>query len=409
VNNVAIRVENLWKRYQIGHKQEAYGTLRDAIASTLGAPLRVLRNRDRKGHPKEFWALQDISIEVNQGEVLGIIGRNGAGKSTLLKILGRVAYPSKGRAEISGRVGSLLEVGTGFHPELTGRENIYLNGAILGMKRREITWKFDEIVEFAEIEQFLDTPVKRYSSGMYLRLAFAVAAHLETDILLVDEVLAVGDAAFQKKCLGKIRAVATEGRTIVFVSHNMAAIHALCSSAIVLDRSRIICQGSPGRCISFYSDQYSQIHGSSWVRSQEGDSGSLVITQVNSSMRGEQPNQVLELDIEMNSRSKHKPAFLAVDILDVTGIAIMQALPKLESFIEHTRHHHKVRVEIDLPPLVPGQYLATVWVGSHNTETLDEVREVIGFEVFESPTLGRTYPHTVEHGYIVPHSSVRYD
>ena len=230
---VAIKVENLSKKYVIGAAQERQDTLRDWLV----AAGRSLRRRPTAEN--EFWALRDVSFEVQRGEVVGVIGRNGAGKSTLLKILSRITEPTSGRAYINGRVGSLLEVGTGFHPELTGRENIFLNGAILGMRRTEIARKFDEIVAFAEIEKFLDVPVKRYSSGMYVRLAFAVAAHLEPEILLVDEVLAVGDAAFQKKCLGKMGDVAREGRTVLFVSHNMSAMQRLCQNAIFLQDGRL--------------------------------------------------------------------------------------------------------------------------------------------------------------------------
>ena len=226
MSDIAIRVENLGKMYRIGRAQQRHDTLRDLIVDTA-AHIKDWGKRGDKSD-ETIWALKDVSFEVRRGEVVGIIGRNGAGKSTLLKILSRITEPTTGRAEIHGRVGSLLEVGTGFHPELTGRENIYLNGAILGMRRFEIERRFDEIVAFSEIERFLDTPVKRYSSGMYVRLAFAVAAHLEPEILLVDEVLAVGDAAFQKKCLGKMGNVAETGRTVLFVSHNMAAVSNLC-------------------------------------------------------------------------------------------------------------------------------------------------------------------------------------
>jgi lipopolysaccharide transport system ATP-binding protein len=243
MSEIAIRVEKLSKRYQIGVAQQRHDTLRDALGANL-ARLRPTRHGPRAArHAEEFWALQDVSFEVKRGEVVGIIGRNGAGKSTLLKILSRITEPTSGQAQIHGRVGSLLEVGTGFHPELTGRENIYLNGAILGMRRFEIERKFDEIVAFAEIEKFLDTPVKRYSSGMYVRLAFAVAAHLEPEILLVDEVLAVGDAAFQKKCLGKMGDVAREGRTVLFVSHNMAAVQSLCNTSVLLSDGSIAARG----------------------------------------------------------------------------------------------------------------------------------------------------------------------
>ncbi len=253
MSDLAIRVEGLSKRYRIGHTVDSYRTLRDALARAAAAPLRRLRRTSTaEASDSYIWALRDVSFEVRQGQVLGIIGRNGAGKSTLLKILSRVTEPTEGYAEIHGRVGSLLEVGTGFHPELTGRENIYLNGAILGMKRAEIERKFDEIVAFAEVEKFIDTPVKRYSSGMYLRLAFAVAAHLEPEILVVDEVLAVGDAEFQRKCLGKMDDVARQGRTVLFVSHNMSAILRLTQETLVLDRGRLILRAPTPEAVDFY-------------------------------------------------------------------------------------------------------------------------------------------------------------
>jgi lipopolysaccharide transport system ATP-binding protein len=246
--NDAIRVEDLGKRYRIGGLPSGYRTLRDALASSV----RRLSRREPPPSTDTIWALRHINFNVERGQVLGIIGRNGAGKSTLLKLLSRVTDPTEGKAEIYGRVGSLLEVGTGFHPELTGRENIYLNGAILGMKRAEIERKFDEIVDFAEVRKFIDTPVKRYSSGMYLRLAFGVAAHLEPEILVVDEVLAVGDAEFQRKCLGKMSDVAHEGRTVLFVSHNMSAILRLTEETIVLDKGQIVMRGPTPEAVDFY-------------------------------------------------------------------------------------------------------------------------------------------------------------
>jgi lipopolysaccharide transport system ATP-binding protein len=257
-SNIAIRVSHLSKQYKLGGREEPYHTLRDAIVNSLKVPLKVFH----KAPPVEgFWALKDVSFDVEPGEVVGIIGRNGAGKSTLLKILSRITSPTEGTVELHGRVGSLLEVGTGFHPELTGRENIYLSGSILGMKRREIDAKLDEIVKFSEIEKFLDTPVKRYSSGMYVRLAFAVAAHLEPEILLVDEVLAVGDAAFQKKCLGKMGDVAKEGRTVIFVSHNMTAIMSLCQRVIVLNHGGIIEDSEPNKAVEVYLNSESSKSG----------------------------------------------------------------------------------------------------------------------------------------------------
>ena len=259
-NKVAISCEGIGKRYWIG-RQERYRTLRDTLAEMARAPFRRLASLwpspsnagDRK---PELWALKDVSLEVRHGEVLGIIGRNGSGKSTLLKVLSRITRPTEGQAEIRGRVGSLLEVGAGFHPELTGRENIYLNGSILGMTRREIERKFDEIVEFSECGRLLDTPMKHYSTGMYVRLAFAVAAHLETEILLVDEVLAVGDAAFQKKCLGKMSEAAGHGRTVLFVSHNMIAVDSLCSRAICLYEGKVVLEGLPGQVTSRYLQEW---------------------------------------------------------------------------------------------------------------------------------------------------------
>jgi lipopolysaccharide transport system ATP-binding protein len=257
VSGAAIRVENLGKMYRIGGPVERYRTFRDTVAQGFARAGRRVRSWFGGGNgaaPKyeTIWALKDVSFEIQPGEVVGVIGRNGAGKSTLLKILSRITEPTEGRAVVRGRVGSLLEVGTGFHPELTGRENVYLNGAILGMKRAEVDRKFDEIVAFAEIEKLIDTPVKHYSSGMYLRLAFAVAAHLDPEILLVDEVLAVGDAAFQGKCLGKMKEVGEGGRTILFVSHNMAAIRTLCSRCILIREGRLAAQGDPADIVDDY-------------------------------------------------------------------------------------------------------------------------------------------------------------
>jgi lipopolysaccharide transport system ATP-binding protein len=267
--DVVIRVDGLGKRYQIGQTLDLARTFRETLVSLprfLGHKVKEVASTLRdSGNDSDtprgtFWALKDVGFEVKQGEVVGIIGRNGAGKSTLLKILSRITAPTAGRAEIYGRVGSLLEVGTGFHPELTGRENIYLNGAILGMKRAEIARKFDEIVEFAEVTKFLDTPVKRYSSGMQVRLAFAVAAHLDPEILIIDEVLAVGDAEFQKKCLGKMSHVAKGGRTVLFVSHNMQAVKRLCGRAILLGEGKVQAEGNVDEVVDLYLSLNSKSH-----------------------------------------------------------------------------------------------------------------------------------------------------
>jgi lipopolysaccharide transport system ATP-binding protein len=265
MTDYAIRVNGIGKQYSLGGKATGYRTLRDSIVDTFTWPARMLKG-ELRNRSEKIWALRDISFDLHRGKVLGVIGRNGAGKSTLLKILSRVTEPTAGYAEINGRVGSLLEVGTGFHPELSGRENIFLNGAVLGMKRREIAKKFDEIVEFSGVEKFIDTAVKHYSSGMYLRLAFSVAAHLEPEILVVDEVLAVGDAEFQRKCLGKMSDVAEAGRTVLFVSHNMSAILRLTEESIVLDKGQMVYRAPTREAVDFYmSSGLSQSGERTWL------------------------------------------------------------------------------------------------------------------------------------------------
>jgi lipopolysaccharide transport system ATP-binding protein len=421
-SNTIISVENVGKRYTIRHKSERYATLRDVLARKAAGSFRAIgeKMRNRNGlngsyshlspssrssdSIEDFWALREVSFEVKQGDVIGIIGRNGAGKSTLLKILSRITEPSEGRIRIKGRVASLLEVGTGFHPELTGRENIFLNGAILGMSRVEIKAKFDEIVAFAEVERFLDTPVKRYSSGMYVRLAFAVAAHLEPEILIVDEVLAVGDGEFQKKCLGKMSAVADSGRTILFVSHNMAAISNLCQRAMLFSQGRLALLSNVHECIAEYGHSTSGSHESIWTRPPTLEPGQLSYKSLSVKVEGKQPQLSLRIDFVLESNSMHKPAFVSFDITDASGVAQMQALPELEGFVYPREHAQSFQVLVDLPPLIPGQYWVSPWVGSHNSETLDMIQQCVAFEVSHSPTLGRTFPHTTSHGYIVPRS-----
>jgi lipopolysaccharide transport system ATP-binding protein len=272
-SDLAIQAEGVSKRYRLGRLQGGYDLLSERLVARLKSGTRTRPSRD-------FWALQDVGFEIPHGETFGILGRNGAGKSTMLKILSRVTPPTRGRVTVRGRVGALLEVGTGFNMELTGRENVFLNGAILGMRRGEITRKFDDIVEFAEVQRFIDTPVKRYSSGMYLRLAFSVAAHLEPDVLIVDEVLAVGDAAFQRKCLGKMGDVTREGRTVVFVSHNTAAVENLCQKAIVLEQGRVVFSGGVKDAIGVYMTQVlSTVTATSLAdRTDRGGSGDLRLT-----------------------------------------------------------------------------------------------------------------------------------
>src|SRR5689334_2024963 len=320
-----IKVEGLGKQYRVGALAQKFPTLRDSLANAVRKPLDMLR---ANGHTELFWALRDLEFDVAPGEVIGIIGRNGAGKSTLLKILSRITEPTTGRVELYGRVASLLEVGTGFHPELTGRENVFLNGAILGMRKAEIERKFDEIVAFAEIEKFLDTQVKRYSSGMYVRLAFAVAAHLEPEILIVDEVLAVGDAEFQKKCLGKMQEVSQRGgRTVLFVSHNMTAVRSLCSCGIVLKDGSLSFNGSAHDAVENYLGTTSLVPNCGWSRDPAAPRANLSIESIAVALKGDQPNHQLQVDVGLASHSAHPPAFIAVDFFDLFGGWLMQAIP----------------------------------------------------------------------------------
>src|SRR5688500_12574647 len=287
MSGIALQVENLAKKYEIALGKHRHDTLRDQISEAVRSMFRS--NGRSHGGKETFWALKDISFEIKKGELVGVIGRNGAGKSTLLKILSRITVPTSGKADIYGRVASLLEVGTGFHPELTGRENVYLNGAILGMKKAEIDRKFDEIVAFAEIDTFLDTPVKHYSSGMYVRLAFAVAAHLESEILIVDEVLAVGDTAFQKKCLGKLDDVARGGRTVLFVSHNIGVVQALCNRAILLQNGSIFMDNNAAETVGAY------------LRKLEGYAGQELATRLDRSGKGLVRITHVDISIDANS------------------------------------------------------------------------------------------------------------
>jgi lipopolysaccharide transport system ATP-binding protein len=380
MSDIAIRVENLGKRYRIGQR-ERYYALRDVLARSLTAPFRFLHRNNQSPipdpqSPNFIWALKDVSFEVKQGEVVGIIGRNGAGKTTLLKILARITEPTEGYAEVRGRVGSLLEVGTGFHPELTGRENIYLSGAILGMTKREIDQKFDEIVTFSGVEPFLDTPLKHYSVGMQMRLAFAVAAHLEPEILLVDEVLAVGDLEFQKKCLGKMEEVSRSGRTVLFVSHQMNQIRRLCERVIWLDGGRIVREGPTHEVVSAYE---AAMTSGEWLRQERPDASHVKARFLKWEIvapRGDQPNVLTDLGpvtirflVQVNEPVR----------LGVHGIALFNSEGQLmwawaANNLSLDVGMHELRYTFPMLPLKPGSYgwhvslydsngLADVWYG----------------------------------------------
>jgi lipopolysaccharide transport system ATP-binding protein len=398
MNDIAIRVENLGKMYRIGGEQESYQTFRDAITRTVSAPFRrasdLLRGQSygAAGLKEEIWALKDISFEVKRGEVVGIIGRNGAGKSTLLKVLSRITEPTSGYADIYGRVGALLEVGTGFHPELTGRENVYLNGAILGMSRRDIDRKFDEIVDFAGVEKFIDTPVKHYSSGMGLRLGFAVAAYLEPDILVVDEVLAVGDAEFQKKCLGRMTDIAGEGRTVLFVSHNMAAISSLCQSAFLLNQGQIIYKGTSSEAISYYiqnSQNIVQQDLSDRIDRTGTQSTRVEVIHFRSS-QGIITDTVLsgeDVEIELHYASTHKNLLnkVKVNLVFVSEIGVRLFCchsDVINSSIGNLDSSGKLICNIPKLPLIPGRYsldFALVIDG----QSTDVVNDAGSFNVIE--------------------------
>jgi len=334
VSNFAIRVENLSKLYRIG-QYEYHKTLRESIMEAIFTPFHLIRAKSQRANSPQtnedntIWALKDVSFEVKQGEVVGIIGRNGAGKTTLLKILSSITEPTSGRAQTRGRLGSLLEIGTGFHPELTGRENIYLNGVILGMKRSEIGEKFDEIVAFAEIEKFLDTPVKRYSTGMYVRLAFSVAAHLEPEILLVDEVLAVGDATFQKKCIGKMGDIAHEGRTVLFVSHNMGAIGQLCKRTVWLDGGQVKKIGPTYEIIHDYLNPSTSTIGT-WHNSLTNEVDSEIkLVSASISTKGKSQTGIVRFDEGFNLEIDYEiqtpigsPWTLVFRVSDSSGVGI---------------------------------------------------------------------------------------
>jgi len=399
MSDIAIRCEGLGKQYRIGER-ESYKALRDVITDSVASPFRRLRSAMSNGNgssirnpksaiPNSFWALKDISFEIQRGEVVGVIGRNGAGKSTLLKILSRITAPTEGEVEIKGRVGSLLEVGTGFHPELTGRENIFLNGAILGMRKAEIDRKFDEIVAFAEVEKFIDTPVKRYSSGMYVRLAFAVAAHMETEILLVDEVLAVGDAQFQKKCFQKMRDVRQHGCTILIVSHNMAAIRQLCQRGITLDQGRMIELGE----VNQVADGYEAMLNRQGAHARRIETISFVIEDVRvHSTSGPVIKTFDSVEIRVKVTAKTDildpglyVGFLTAESQRVAGLDFkdFNSAPAIR-----TGHQCEFGFLVENFPLLAGQYQLEIHVKDMAFHKFEFVSQTFPFQVIEVPIYG---------------------
>ncbi len=402
MSDLAIRVEGLSKEYLIGRKQETYKTLRDSLSEALLSPFRraskLLRGQATGAAELDevIWALKDISFELKRGEVIGIIGRNGAGKSTLLKILSRITEPSKGFAEIHGRVGSLLEVGTGFHAELTGRENIYLNGAILGMRRQEIERKFDEIVAFSEVEKFIDTPVKHYSSGMYLRLAFAVAAHLDPEILIVDEVLAVGDMAFQNKCLGKMQDVAGHGRTVLFVSHNIWAIQSLCTRCLVLEKGGQEFDGRVEQAVAIYARRFKSFSQTDLAtRTDRVGHGEARFTSIDL----EDPNGMrisavpmgapLRICLKFRCSRRFEQPQIGIALTTTTG----QRLFRLNTVDQAVRlpsvsGDALVICEIPSVPLLPGMYLISVSIADVSSELEDFVDSATSIEVLPADVFG---------------------
>jgi lipopolysaccharide transport system ATP-binding protein len=389
---LAIKVSNLSKKYVVGK-------LKDTSIRTS------LSNIFSKSNSKSqtFWALTNISFEIEKGDVIGIIGKNGAGKSTLLKILSQITKPTEGKIEINGRIASLLEVGTGFHPELTGRENIFLNGTILGMTRKEVKEKFNEIVAFSGVEKFIDTPVKHYSSGMYVRLAFAVAAHLEPEILIIDEVLAVGDVEFQKKCLGKMKEVAGEGRTVIFVSHDINAITSLCKKTILLEHGKLLEYGDTADIVTVYLKKFNDVN-SIWQSNKE--SNQAFISKANCNFTGEQPHMKLGINVTIAAKSETPNCFIAFDIVNGTGQIVGQSIPSLQPFIQLNNETKEFSFEINIDAFVPDDYYIAIWIGPHFSHTIDWVQDVLKFQVIESPQKGRAFPHSRDHGSITPLSRI---
>jgi len=403
MSEIVIDADRLGKRYRIRHRSESGEGFRHKVQEVATAPLKWLSAKRvpvtdaSRPTVEDFWALRDVSFDVRRGDVVGIIGRNGAGKSTLLKILSRITEPSEGRARIRGRVASLLEVGTGFHPELTGRENIFLNGTILGMSRREIQQRFDEIVSFAEVERFLDTPVKRYSSGMYLRLAFAVAAHLEPEILIVDEVLAVGDVAFQKKCMARMGDVARGGRTILLVSHSLAAIESLCSTCLVIDKGRLKYVGPPASAVQRYltqdaasaADEVALVgHAGRIADSRPAMQTIAVCDEAGTPTRAVRMGSRCSITVRFRHDAPIAPV-LSLVVRTGAGMAVFSINNRIVAADAPVtpRDRGVVTATFDSLPLMPGSYLVDVFFGDAYAD-FDWIESATSFDVLEADVFG---------------------
>ncbi len=417
----AIRVEELSKQYQLGAGSGGpYRTLRESLNQSVSKVWQRWRRREPRPAPGDtLWALNDVSFDIEPGEVVGIIGRNGAGKSTLLKVLSRITEPSTGRVELRGSIGSLLEVGTGFHPELTGRENVFLNGAILGMPRREIARRFDEIVAFAEVERFLDTPVKRYSSGMYVRLAFAVAAHLEPEILVVDEVLAVGDAAFQQKCLAKMGDVARGGRTVLLVSHTMSAIQQLCTRALLMRGGQLAADGPTEKVVANYLSDASASSGGQFDLADHPArpaayrpliQGLTLFGPDGQPTTHYHPEDPLEAELLIVPEAPIREPRVALAIEDALGRRIMTAASYFESpALADITGPCRVRCKLPKLQLGSGRYLVSVSIATRYTGLLDSLDAAVWFEVVWNNNYGTGEPYLPVYGPVLTSSSWRQD
>src|SRR5690348_6476235 len=400
MSDLAISVRSLSKRYHLGERRRGYTTLRDSLASMFSRKNGHSHANGNASAANTFWALQNVSFDVLRGEIVGIIGRNGAGKSTLLKILSRITEPTSGEVEISGRTGSLLEVGTGFHPELTGRENIFLNGAILGMKRAEIAARFDEIISFAGTEKFLDTPVKFYSSGMYTRLAFAIAAHLEPEILIVDEVLAVGDAEFQKKCLGKMGDFSKSGRTVLFVSHNLAAVNSLCQRVMILNHGVVDYDGRASEAVVRYQSQFVNVmEGSDLTDRPRKGNGKARFTSISIQPLDAQgrpsafafPGCDLSIDVELKCESDFLSANLAIIFYDSNGYRVVDTNTAQKNDFVTMRAGETARATFLLREVLlkPAKYLVGLWLGRPFVEVLDDIEYASSLDFLEGEDASR--------------------